>query len=121
MDFQAIAGVVGDSLQCNICILDKDGHIMGYYLSPSFSCPVLEKTKFLATIESHLRKTMTPSWLTLTPPRTLCAKKPSKQFREDLDFACSDMAIHYLLKAGDMTCTLHIGRCHQELKTSDLF
>jgi transcriptional pleiotropic repressor len=43
VDFQAIARVVRDSLECNIFILDRNGHIMGYSLCQDFECQTLEE------------------------------------------------------------------------------
>ena len=38
VDFQASARVLRDSLECNVYILDKLGHILGYSLVDDFDC-----------------------------------------------------------------------------------
>jgi len=120
VDFQAIAGVVGDSLQCNICILDKDGHIMGYYLSPSFSCPVLENE---VLSNNKLPSSYNDALLAYVDTSPNIVRKETKcAFREDLDCAYSDMAITIVpvVAGGERLGTLLLGRMSTELKTSDL-
>jgi transcriptional pleiotropic repressor len=41
VDFQASARVLRDSLECNVYILDKLGHILGYSLVDDFDCQVM--------------------------------------------------------------------------------
>jgi len=43
VDFQASARVLRDSLECNVYILDKLGHILGYSLVDDFDCEVMKK------------------------------------------------------------------------------
>jgi len=42
VDFQASARVLRDSLECNVYILDKLGHILGYSLVDDFDCEVMK-------------------------------------------------------------------------------
>ncbi len=119
VDFQASARVVRDSLECNVYILDKLGHILGYSLVDNFECDICK--------EILANKQFPPSYnerlyMYHDTAANLHHENGKCVFNNEHECSYPDKSTTILpvVCAGDRLGTLVLGRISAELQASDL-